>query len=143
MTKSGLASRSNECSPQGPRFRIGVPQNSLFLSFAAFLLPVLLFAGCSKKKEKRYSVQGRVISVQQAQGILEINEDAIPGYMGAMPMSYVVADPAELRGLQPGDVVKADLVISNGIAKLENIAIVRKASPAELPPSASPPQKKE
>ncbi|HUL15333.1 MAG TPA: copper-binding protein [Terriglobales bacterium] len=113
-----------------------------FLSLAALLMPALFSAGCQKKTEKRYPVQGTVIAIHADQGILEIDEDAVPGYMAAMEMSYVVANPAELRGLRPGDLVKAELVLANGNATLESVKLVRKAPP-EAPPPSSPAAKKE
>jgi len=115
----------------------------LLLSLGVFLMPALFSAGCRKKAEKRYPAQGTVIAAHADQGILEIDEDEIPGYMAAMKMSYVVANPAELRGLQPGDTVKAELVLSNGVAKLEHVTLVRKASPPASSPSAQEPPKKE
>jgi Cu/Ag efflux protein CusF len=117
-------------------------QGITLFALAAFLFPALFLSACAKKAERHYSLQGKVVSVDSAQGILEIDEDEIPGYMAAMKMSYAVAHPDELRGLQPGDIVKAELVFPNGLAKLEKVTLVQKGAPvAPLPAPA--PEKKE
>jgi len=137
-----------ESTYNGKRRATQSPPRSAFLrhcifllSLGVFLMPALFSAGCRKKAEKRYPAQGTVIAAHADQGILEIDEDEIPGYMAAMKMSYVVANPAELRGLRPGDLVKAELVLSNGSAKLEKIALIRKAGSDGA--SGAAPSKKE
>jgi Cu/Ag efflux protein CusF len=114
----------------------------LSLALACSLIPLFAAGGC-RKGEKHYSLQGEVISADPARGILVIKEDKIPGYMAAMTMSYIVADPRELRGLQPGDIVKGELVVSQENTKVTHIALVKKAKPAGPPASTPPPSKNE
>ena len=42
---------------------------------------------------------------------ITVNHKAIPGFMGAMTMNYVVKDKNELAKLKPGDEIKANLIV--------------------------------
>lgn len=71
-----------------------------------------------------YEIRGTVVSVDTARRILEINHEAIPGFMPAMTMPYEVAEPSLLQGLAAGDRVRGTLrVDSRGyvITALEKI----------------------
>jgi protein SCO1 len=81
---------------------------------------------------KRYPLTGRIVSVDKASQSLNIAGDAIPGFMGAMTMPYQVKDAAVLTKASAGDQIKAQIVVGNDAAYLENIVLAPKA------PSSSP-----
>lgn len=71
-----------------------------------------------------YEIRGTVVAVDIGRRILEINHEAIPGFMPAMTMPYEVADASLLQGLAPGDRVRGTLrVDSRGyiITSLEKV----------------------
>ena len=66
----------------------------------------LAIGACGGDGEPRdYTVRGQVAKVLKDGGELVVDHEDIPGYMTAMQMTLVVADPAEARGLEPGDKV--------------------------------------
>jgi protein SCO1/2 len=77
---------------------------------------------------KRYTLTGRVVSVDKPTETLNVDGDAIPGFMAAMTMSYQVKDASVLDKLSPGDQIKAEIIVGNDGASLENIAVVQKAA---------------
>jgi Cu/Ag efflux protein CusF len=114
-----------------------------------FFAAVLAFgtAGCSKQaptntqgqvpaqsqtqaqaQVQHYQLKGTVISMDAANKSLEVNMEAIPGYMGAMPMSFPVHDSSALAGLHPGNFITADLVVTSDGTYLENVQVAKKDS---------------
>ena len=79
---------------------------------------------------KRYTLTGRLVSVDKADQSITVDGDAIPGFMSAMTMPYQVKDASALGKLSPGDQIKAEIVVANEGAYLENIVLAPKpASP--------------
>ncbi|GAC1619092.1 MAG: SCO family protein [Candidatus Acidiferrum sp.] len=104
------------------------------LSAIATTISLLLTAGCgAKPPEKHYPVLGEVVSVDAAHKIITLKHGDIPGLMPAMTMGYDAADPKQLEGLQPGDTVNADLVVSENKGRLEKITVVHKGSGKTAP----------
>ena len=60
---------------------------------------------------KRYSLRGRVISVDKNAGTANIDNEPIAGFMDAMIMPYTIKPPSTLDQLQPGDSITADVVV--------------------------------
>jgi Cu/Ag efflux protein CusF len=77
---------------------------------------------------KRYNLTGRAVSVDKPNQSINVDGDAIPGFMAAMTMSYQVKDTKILDKVAPGDQIKAEIVVGNDGAYLENIAVVTKTS---------------
>jgi Cu/Ag efflux protein CusF len=77
---------------------------------------------------KRYHLTGRIVSIAKATQSINVDGDEIPGFMAAMTMSYQVKDASVLEKLSPGDRIKAEIVVGNEGAYLENIVLVQKAS---------------
>ncbi len=77
---------------------------------------------------KRYALTGRVVSIDKSAQSITVDGEEIPGFMAAMTMPYQVKDMTVLEKLSPGDQIKAEIVIGNDEAYLENIVIVKKAS---------------
>jgi Cu/Ag efflux protein CusF len=76
---------------------------------------------------KRYNLTGRVVSIDKSARSINVDGDEIPGFMAAMTMPYQVKDAGVLEKLSPGDQIKAEIVMGNDGAYLENIVPVQKA----------------
>jgi protein SCO1/2 len=88
----------------------------------------------NQSQAQRYSLKGKVTSIEKPTHEVVVDHEAIPGFMGAMEMPYPVADAASLDKIAKGDEIRADLVVTDGRPQLENIVITKKASaPAGAP----------
>ncbi|HWN76138.1 MAG TPA: SCO family protein [Candidatus Udaeobacter sp.] len=90
-------------------------------------------AGCQSAPEKRYPIQGEVISADPAKKLITVKHGDIPGLMPAMTMTYQVAEPKQIETLQPGDKITADLVVSESKGRLEKIVLVGKGDGKSSP----------
>jgi protein SCO1/2 len=72
---------------------------------------------------KRYHLTGKVVSVDKRAKMLNVDGEAIPGFMSAMTMPYKVKPESELEKLSPGDAITADVVVSGDGAWLENVSV--------------------
>ena len=106
------------------------------ISFSARLI------GCSSPKPaqqeqppSRYSLSGRVVSVDKAKQQVTVDGGEIPGFMGAMTMPYSVKNPSLLEPLSPEDQITADVMVNGSDVWLENIAVVKKPDQAKTPAS--------
>jgi protein SCO1/2 len=124
------------------RDRTKLNTRSLFL-FAAFAAGITLFvglAGCSSPKPaqqgpRRYSLRGRVVSVDKPNQQVVVDHEDIPGFMMAMTMPYAVKDPKLLDLLSPEDQITGDVVVNGNGVWLENIVVVKKADQTKAPSS--------
>jgi len=73
-------------------------------------------AGCrhgeqdaSKGRRKNYPLRGVVVSTDYPKAEVVVNQEAIPGLMGAMQMTYPLPNPGVLSELRPGDKITARL----------------------------------
>jgi len=86
---------------------------------------------------KRYTLKGKVISVDKNTGTANIDGEAIPGFMDAMIMPYTFKPPATIDQLQPGDSITADVVVDSDKYWLENVKVTEHSpAPAEKPAAA-------
>jgi protein SCO1/2 len=91
--------------------------------FIAFFF--LLLAGC--RKTQTYTLTGRVISKQPGLQQLIIANDDMPGFMPAMTMPYAVKDHNGFKRVQPGDLIRADLIEgADGKFWLEQLSVTGK-----------------
>ena len=99
-----------------------------------FLSVILLFTACQKPAAtentastnlKRYSLQGKVISIDKANKKATIDHGDIPGYMEAMTMEFPIRQDSVWEVLTPGSEIRADLVVDNAKGEfwLENMVI--------------------
>ena len=97
----------------------------------------ICLSACSPKapQPKRFELKGKVVNVDKSQSIVEVDHEAIPGFMGAMSMPYRVKDAHLLEDLAPDDEITADVVVSGGGVWLENIFILKKGSGAGAHPA--------
>jgi len=61
---------------------------------------------------KTYPLRGKVIATNPAKGEVTIDHQAIPGFMGAMTMPYKLRDNRIIGELHPGDLLTADVLVS-------------------------------
>jgi protein SCO1/2 len=92
--------------------------------------------GASQGQTQRYSLKGKVISIDKPTKEIVVDHEAIPGFMGAMAMPYPVKDAASLDQLSPGDEIRADLVVTDGRPVLEKIVVTKKSSGTPAPSGA-------
>jgi protein SCO1 len=59
---------------------------------------------------EEYTVQGILLNVDRTKGSITVSCDAIPGYMDAMVMSFMVREPGVLKSLAPGTTVRFKMV---------------------------------
>jgi protein SCO1/2 len=123
----------------------------LALSSASLLvflfIAVALLAGChagqkagtqppSSPNFKVYKLRGKVVSTDAAKGEVTLDHEAIPGFMEAMTMPYKLKDARILGELHPGDVITADVLVSqdpDAEVLLDHIVVVAQAKPDYKP----------
>jgi protein SCO1/2 len=92
-------------------------------------------AGCHKGRVgQQYELKGKVLEVDGQLRRVTVAHDAIPGYMDAMTMPFVVKDEWVFGVARPGDSISAILVVDRGQSWLENAVITE---PEKPDPSAS------
>ncbi len=92
------------------------------------ILGLITSLGCHpgkppEPKSGTYPVAGQILSVDQANQQVTMKHGDIPGLMPAMTMTYPVKDKATVVLLAAGDRVKANLVVQDGKADLENVVV--------------------
>lgn len=97
------------------------------------LLICLCFAGScrlSSANEKRYELNGKVVSVDKDNSKVTISHDEVKGYMPAMTMPFHVPSEVDLQILAPNDQVAATLVVDGSKTWLEDLVISRQSGTA-------------
>jgi protein SCO1 len=111
------------------------------------MIAVAMATGCHRQQAgttdsaadssyKVYKLRGKVVATNPATGEVTINHEAIPGFMEAMTMPYKVKDPNVLSELHPGDVLTADLLVSqesDANVFLDHIVVVAQGKPDYKP----------
>lgn len=111
------------------------------------MIAVAVLGGCHRQQQaaddsaagssyKVYKLRGKVVATNPATGEVTLNHDAIPGFMDAMTMPYKLKDPGILSELHPGDVLTADLLVSqeaDATVLLDHIVIVAEGKPDYRP----------
>jgi protein SCO1/2 len=85
---------------------------------------------------KTYPLRGTIVSTDAAKGEVIINHQAIPGFMGAMAMPYKLRDTRILSELHPGDMVTADVLVSQTAAAdvfVDHFVVIGQAKPDYRP----------
>ena len=114
---------------------------------ASSLLAIIAFTGChsattaeqpvsASSPFKVYKLRGIVVSTNAATGEVTLDHDAIPGFMDAMTMPYKLKNPGILSELHHGDVLTADLFVSQGAdadVYLDHIDIIAQGKPDYRP----------
>ena len=103
-----------------------------------FLLLTLVFLGCGgsdrqgapqgkaeSSSERQYALQGKVVSKVPETHTLVVDHGDIPGFMAAMTMPYSVSSGVDLSGVEPGDRIRAEIVVhADGRYELDRIQII-------------------
>ena len=87
---------------------------------------------CHKEKalpQQRYDLRGKVVAVDANAGMVTVAHQSIPGYMGAMTMSFVVKDVWAFKVLKPGQSITATLVIEGDHSWLEGLVVTEEGKP--------------
>lgn len=97
---------------------------------------LLLFSfGCKSHKpataERRFPIDGRVVSLDPAAHTITLDHHEVVGYMKAMTMDFPVHDAWVFNVAHPGDTVQATLVVSDD-TYLENISVTQSRGAADL-----------
>jgi Cu/Ag efflux protein CusF len=105
----------------------------IIFAFLCFLLGSLseLHWGI-QAQERRYHLDGTIVSIDEAQKRVVVKHGEIPGFMAAMTMGYSVLDVQVLGGLTPGDQITADVVVMNGGIHLESVVVVKKSDGTQM-----------
>lgn len=80
-------------------------------------------ATVAQSPAKHFKLKGKVVSIDQRAKMLNVDSEAIPGFMEAMTMPYKIKPENELDQLHPGDAITADLLVQDDDAWLENITV--------------------
>jgi protein SCO1/2 len=111
------------------------------------VLAVVSLVACRSGKEtaapsassdsiKVYKLRGKVVSADARKGEVTLDHEAIPGFMEAMTMPYKLKDPNIVSELHSGDIITADVLVSqNADAEvvLDHIVVVAQARPDYKP----------
>jgi len=77
---------------------------------------------------QHFKLTGTVKSVDAVDGRLVVQHGTIPGFMGAMTMSYAVGKNEDLSRVKAGDTIQSDVVVSGSDNQLENIKVTGKSA---------------
>jgi protein SCO1 len=108
----------------------------LFLALGA----ILAFSpACNRSQSsaKRYSLKGKVISVDKNAGTANIDNEPVAGFMDKMIMPYKIKPVSALDQLQPGDSITADVVVDSDKYWLENVKVTAHSKPSADKPAAA------
>src|ERR1700722_1159124 len=95
---------------------------ALWLTMAiALFLPLVSAAQTQTTKIQRYKLVGTVKSVDTKGQKVDVDGKDIPGFMGAMTMTYSAGKTEDLKKVSSGDQIQADVVVGDGPTHLENI----------------------
>ncbi len=128
-----------------------IPRRAIWPCCAALFLlsgcgaqpPATGAAGASGQgQEKRYKLEGKVISIDHSQQRLVVDHKEIPGFMAAMAMPYPVADSKVLDSVQPGDQITADVVVKDNSVRLDNVVVTGKGEAPQPGSQLLPPGEK-
>jgi Cu/Ag efflux protein CusF/mono/diheme cytochrome c family protein len=75
---------------------------------------------------RHFKLAGTIKSVDAADRRIVVQHGDIPGFMGAMTMSYDVGKQEDLQKVAAGDEIQSDVVVSESDNYLENIKVTRR-----------------
>lgn len=116
--------------------------------FPCCFLAVLALVGCHRGDHSTtqagtgnadvavYHMRGKIVSTDNAHGIVVVDHEAIPGFMDAMTMPYQLKDPTIASDLHPGDTITADVLVSKSAAQtvlLDHLVVIAQAKPDYKP----------
>ena len=103
---------------------------------AVLLITIASLVSCQRAPEpKRYEVIGQIVAVAPERNEVTIKHEDIKNFMPAMTMPYKVQDGSLLKGKQPGDLVKATLLVGEVDAHLSTLDKTGHTALATPPPA--------
>ncbi len=103
------------------------------LTVEIIVLTIISFLiSCHEQKllpQRRFDLRGKVVAVDTNAGTVAVAHHAIPGYMGAMTMSFIVKDRWAFKVLKPGQSITATLVIEGDHSWLEGLVVTEEGKP--------------
>ena len=113
--------------------------------FIFFVLLAFVVSACQKPAAeqspssgaKRYSLKGKVVSVDRDKKRATIDHEAVEGYMPAMEMEFPIHEDWVWDDLVPGSEIRAELVVDNSAKDpywLEKIGIIAAAKAGQDQP---------
>ena len=119
----------------------------------ALLLLIMMFAGCGERPSatagstnaspRTFIVRGSLRELPTDGRSAVIRHEEIPGYMPKMTMTLTLKQPAELRGLVPGDEVEFRLVATEDDHWIESLRRVGRGTVPEARPADPAPVQRE
>jgi protein SCO1 len=111
--------------------------------WAVLLSSVISLLGCGQTEtkapeaaEQRYTLNGKVLSLDAQAMTATIDHEAIEGWMEAMTMPYPIQDQADFDKLHAGDSITATVFVgSDGGFRLGEIKVVEPAAAEEQMPA--------
>ena len=100
---------------------------------AAAVPPVAKPVAALNTNQQIFQVKGVVQEVKPEIKTIVIKHEAVTNYMPAMTMPFEVRDTNELRGLQPGDAVGFQMVVTESEAWIEHLTKLHSPHPGEQP----------
>jgi len=96
-------------------------------------------AAAANGEVKTFPIRGKIVSVDTKGGTVDLDHEAVPGFMDAMTMTYKLKDPSVASELHPGDRITAKLLVrqtADGYddAELDEIVVTAQARPDYKPP---------
>jgi Cu/Ag efflux protein CusF len=79
----------------------------LLVTIFSLLLPLAYGQQGDKSGKKEYTFHGKVEKVDTDAKAVTVNNEAIPGWMNSMTMTYTVDKPDVLKSLKAGDQITA------------------------------------
>jgi protein SCO1/2 len=111
--------------------------------FLLILFSVLVFSSCQNSTAeqqnasadaKRYTLRGKVVSVDKANKKASIAHEEVENYMPPMTMDFPIKDDWVFDELSKDADIRSDLVVDADGFWLENVAIVAAPNPNQPPP---------
>ena len=102
--------------------------------YAFLILSALMYlCGCANNESaspntQTYQGVGVVRAITESRAHVNIDHEAIDGFMDAMQMFFPVLDSAMLTGIDVADSVEFDIVVENGNYAISSIAVLQGAS---------------
>lgn len=109
---------------------------AVFLAVGCHSGPKPEQTGTTASQYKTYRLRGKVVSTNPSTSEVTVDHEAIPGFMEAMTMPYKVKNANVLSDLHPGDVITADLMVSqtaDADVFLDHIVVVGEGKPDYKP----------
>lgn len=105
--------------------------------FGFILIVGLLLASCDgTPATRRYALKGIVRGVDRNSRVVQLDHEAIPGYMAAMTMAYFVPEQRLILSLQRGDHIEATVVVGDHRTWLEDVRVTERAPSSSTAPGA-------